>query len=124
MGGMLGVRIRQVIRAENSRRPRTRRRTVAQAVSAGRKGAGLGGIWAAIVTSLAITASRVFGGVTRPQIPKTMPVIGPAMLAVYGTGEVEPASWASVPAPTFDSRCNALQIKCRRLRNTSKPMIL
>ncbi|PPD25746.1 MAG: hypothetical protein CTY20_15380, partial [Hyphomicrobium sp.] len=32
--------------------------------------------------------------------------------------------WASVPAPTFDSRCNALQIKCRRLRNTSKPMIL
>lgn len=56
--------------------------------------------WAAIVTSLAIATSWVFGGINRPQIPTTMPVIGSAMLAVYGTGEVEPASWARLAAAT------------------------
>lgn len=70
------------------------RRSPPGAVGRGRLGQ-VAVVLAALV-SLALLVGLPFGSARKPRLDTVKPTVGPAVLAIYGTGEVEPVSWAKL----------------------------
>lgn len=71
--------------------------------------------WVRIVLAAAVAAALALAlfwasGTGRPKLETVAPVIGPAVLAIYGTGDVEPANWAKL-ATAVSARLMTLAVR-------------